>query len=107
MGINPFDFIKNFKEIQQSFGNMQEKIKEITATGTAGGDMVKIEMNGVFEVQNISIAPEVVNPSDIKMLEDLILAAFSQAMNNVREKIKETVSPLAENMNLPPGLMGL
>lgn len=106
MAINPLDFLKNLKEVQQSLGNMQEKMKNILVTGTAGGDMVKIEMNGAFEIQKVSISPEVVNPEDTEMLEDLITAAFTQAMGKIKEKMKETISPLAGNMNIPPGFMG-
>lgn len=104
MAINPLDLLKNLKEVQKSLGNMQEKMKNILVTGSAGGDMVKIEMNGAFEIQNISISPEVVNPKDIEMLEDLLTAAFTQAMGKIKEKMKETISPLAGN--IPPGFMG-
>lgn len=104
MAINPLDLLKNLKEVQQSLGNMQEKMKNILVTGSAGGDMVKIEMNGAFEIQKISISPEVVNPKDIEMLEDLIKAAFTQAMGKIKDKMKETISPLAGN--IPPGFMG-
>ena len=106
MAINPLDLLKNLKEVQQSLGNMQEKMKNIIVTGTAGGDMVKIEMNGAFEILNITIAPEVVNPKDTEMLQDLIKAAFTHATGKIKEKMKETISPLAGNMNIPPGFFG-
>jgi nucleoid-associated protein EbfC len=106
MAINPLDLLKNLKEVQQSLGNMQEKMKNIVVTGSSGGDMVKIEMNGAFEIQQITIAPEVVNPEDIEMLQDLITAAFTQAMGKIKEKMKDTISPLAGNMNIPPGFLG-
>ncbi|MBN2534776.1 MAG: YbaB/EbfC family nucleoid-associated protein [Spirochaetales bacterium] len=104
--MNPLDLLKNLKEVQQSIGNMQEKMKNILVTGTAGGDMVKIEMNGAFEIQKVSISPEVVDPKDTEMLEDLITAAFTQAMGKIKDKMKETISPLAGNMDIPPGFMG-
>jgi DNA-binding YbaB/EbfC family protein len=63
-------------------------------------------MNGSFEIQKVSISPEVVNPEDTEMLEDLITAAFTQAMGKIKEKMKETISPLAGDMNIPPGFMG-
>ena len=104
MAINPLDLLKNIKEVQQSLGNMQEKMKNIQVTGSAGGDMVKIEMNGAFEIQKVTISPEVVNAEDIEMLEDLVTAAFTQAMVKIKEKMKETISPLAGN--IPPGFLG-
>lgn len=104
--MNPLDLFKNLKELQQSFGSMQENMKNITVSGTAGGDMVTIEMNGAFEILKVSIAKEVVNPDDIKMLEDLITAAFTNAMTKIKEKMKESISPIANNLNIPPGFMG-
>ena len=106
MAMNPLDLLKNLKDVQQSLGNMQEKMKNIVVNGTAGGDMVNIEINGAFEILSIKIAPEVVNPDDTQMLEDLIKAAFTSATGKIKEKMKETISPLAGNMNIPPGFMG-
>lgn len=106
MAINPLDLLKNLKEVQQSLGNMQEKMKNIVVTGTAGGDMVKIEMNGGFEILTVKIAPEVINPDDPQMLEDLVKAAFTAATSKIKDKMKDTISPLAGNMNIPPEFMG-
>ncbi len=107
MNINPMDIFKNFKEIQNRMGEMQERMKDVCVIGTAGGDMVSIEMNGKMEVINVSISPEAVDPSDTKMLEDLVLAAFSNANDKIKEKIKEKMSEISGNMNIPPGMMGL
>ncbi|MBN1696701.1 MAG: YbaB/EbfC family nucleoid-associated protein [Spirochaetales bacterium] len=106
MAINPFDIIKNFKNIQTSINDMQEKLKSVVVTGTAGGDMVTIEMNCSFEVLNVTISKEAVDPDDIQMLEDLVLAAFTNAVSNVKEKMKEEMIPLSNGMNIPPGFMG-
>jgi len=107
MSINPFDLIKNIKNLQGSLGDMQEKLKSLVVSGSAGGDMVKIEMNCAFEVLNVTVAKEVVDPSDIEMLQDLIRAAFANAINNAKEKMKEQMGPLASKMNIPPGSLGL
>ena len=104
MAMNPLDLLKNLKEVQQSLGNMQEKMKNVIVIGSAGGDMVKIEMNGAFEIINVTIAPEVVDPADIEMLQDLIKAAFTDAYTKIKEKMKETITPLTGN--IPPGFMG-
>ncbi len=107
MAINPLDFIKNFQNIQSKMSEMQDRLKDIVVTGSSGGDMVKIELDGQFSVRKVQISPEAVDPNDIEMLQDLILAAFSDASTKARDKLKEEASGLTNGMNLPPGLLGL
>ena len=107
MGKNPFDFIKQFQNLQSKIGEMQEKVKNVTAVGTAGGDMVQIEMNGQMEVIGVHISPEAVDPQDIRMLEDLIHAAISDAFIKIKDKLKQEVSTLSGGIDIPPGLLGL
>jgi hypothetical protein len=106
MGFNPMEFLKNFKNIQSRMAEMQEKLKDLVIEGTAGGDMVKIKLNGKMEVLDVSLAPEVVDPKDIQMLQDLIRAAYSDALTKLREKMKEEFSGLSGGMQLPPGFLG-
>jgi len=103
---NIFEFFKNFKNIQESMNQMQAQMKTAVVTGSSGGDMVKIEMNCAFEILSISISPEAIDPTDKKMLEDLILAAFNNTMTNVKEKLKENAGPLASGLNFPFGSTG-
>lgn len=98
------DLLKN---LQSRMGDVQGRMQAITATGSAGGDMVRIEMNGQMSVLNVSISPEAVDPDDIGMLEDLVLAAFSDASAKVREKMSEEMSSITGGLNIPPGFMGL
>jgi DNA-binding YbaB/EbfC family protein len=98
---NLYDILKNFKNIQESINQVQQKMKSIVVMGTSGGEMIKIEMNCAFEPQKITIAPEAVDPQDVRMLEDLIIAAFNNAIANVKEKIKENAGPFANGMNFP------
>jgi len=106
MNINPKDLFKNLQNLQSNMGEMQEKMKNITAIGTSGGDMVRIEINGKMEVTNVTISPEAVDPNDVQMLQDLILAAFTNAMNNVREKLQSEFSDMTGGMNMPTDFMG-
>lgn len=107
MAINPLDFIKQFGNMQERMNEIQEKLKTITVTGSAGGDMVQVEINGHMEVLKVYISNEAVDPNDITMLEDLIRAAFSDAMIKVKEKIREEVSSFTGGLNLPPGFLGI
>ena len=105
--MNPIDMLKNLQNMQSKVGVMQEKLRELTVTGTSGGDMVRIVVNGQMEVQNVHISPEAVDTEDIKMLEDLIFAAFSDASVKVKEKLKEEMSNLTGGLDIPPELLGL
>lgn len=104
--MNPMDIFKNLQNLQSQFGEMQEKLKNIQVTGTSGGEMIRIEMNGQMEVTGIHIEPEAVDPEDIKMLEDLMLAAFRSASAKVKEQLQQEAGNLTGGLNIPPGFMG-
>lgn len=106
MNINPMDFLKNFQNIQSKLTEAQERMKDVTAVGTSGGDMVRVTINGQMEVQKVEISPEAVDPDDIEMLQDLVLAAFTNAMEKVKEDIRQHMSSLTGGMDLPPGMFG-
>ena len=89
--MNPFDMIKNIKNLQSNMKEMQEKMAATTVTGTSGGDMVRVTLNGQMEVIDLFFSPEVVDPSDIVMLQDLVKAAHANAMEKMREKLKDSV----------------
>jgi len=101
------DLLKNLQNMQGQFQAIQARLASVRVTGTAGGDMVKITLSGQMDVISVSIAPEIVNPNEVKMLEDLILAAFTDASAKIREKIREEVSSLTGGLNIPPGFMGM
>ena len=97
------EFMKNIQDMQSKMGDIQEKLKNVKSTGSAGGGLVEITMNGQMEVESVKLDPLCVDPRDIKMLEDLIQSAFVSASGNVKEKIK---SEVAGDMNIPPGMAG-
>ena len=102
---NPFELLKNFQNIQAQMSDMQQRLGEIRVTGSAGGGMVQIEMNGQMAVTGVRITPEAVDPGDIEMLQDLVLAAASDALARVKERMKEEASSLT-GLDLPPGVLG-
>ena len=103
--MNPFDLIKNFQALQGQMTEMQDRLKNVTVTGASGGDMVKILMNGQMEVLDVIIAPEIVNPGEVGMLEDLVLSALSDAHNKIKEKIQSEMGDSLGGMGLNlPGL---
>ncbi len=107
MAINPFELFKQFGNIQERMNEVQEKLKVITVVGSAGGDMVQVEISGQMQILKVHISKEAVDPDDIRMLEDLILAAVSDSLAKVKEKIREEASSLTGGINLPPGMLGL
>lgn len=104
--MNPMDILKNVQQLQARMSEAQGRLKELTATGTAGGDMVRITVTGEFVVTRVQISPEAVDPTDLGMLEDLVLAAFSDAVVKVKERIATEMSSVTGGLNLPPGLLG-
>ena len=87
MNFNPFDLLKNPAALKEKLEQVQENLKNITATGSSGGGLVKVTLNGKFEMVDIQIDPIAVDPRDVKMLQDLIIAAIHQATENIQEKI--------------------
>jgi DNA-binding YbaB/EbfC family protein len=85
MNVNPFEILKNAQKIQEQMGSFQEKLGNIRITGSAGGGMAEIDMNGRMEMLAVRIAPEVME--DREMLQDLIMAAHNNAMEKAREAI--------------------
>jgi hypothetical protein len=106
MAANPFELLRNFQGLQAKMGEMQEKLKAVRVTGSAGGGMVTVELNGDLRVEKVTIAPEVVDPSDIRMLEDLVLAAVSDAHARLKEKLRDEMAQATGITGLPPGLFG-
>ena len=79
---------------------MQRELAEIRAEGNSGGKMVTVTLNGKFEMMGIKLDPICVDNRDVKMLEDLIVAAHRNAVENVQEQIKEKSSSILGGVDL-------
>ncbi len=86
--VNPFDMMKNLGDIQNKLQEAQAKMESVQATGSAGGNMVQVTLNGKFDMKAIKIDPIAVDPRDVNMLQDLIVAAHNNAMEKVQEQLK-------------------
>ena len=102
MNINPFDILKNAQKIQEQMGTFQEKLGAIRITGSAGGGMAEIDLNGRMEVLAVRIAPEAMEEGEREMLQDLIAAAFTNALEKIREVINQEMGGL-----FPGGIPGM
>lgn len=96
-GMNMQQMMKQAQKMQEQMAKAQQELEETEVSGTSGGDMVTVTMNGKKVMQSISIKPEAVDPDDIEMLEDLILAAYNDAYEQAESLEKE---------KLPYGGMG-
>lgn len=101
MDMNPFELLKNAKAIQEQVGRIQEELSSVSVTGSSGGGIVKVSLNGKFELEAVTLDPVAVDPRDIPMLQDLIVAAHADASEKVKELLKQKLGPLAGGM---PGL---
>lgn len=101
MTMNPFEILKNAGAIKQQLEKTQEELDSVVETGSAGGAMVKVTINGKFEMLKVEIDPLTVDPKETQMLQDLIVAAYNQAASKIQESLKDKVSSLTGGMNIP------
>lgn len=95
--------MKQAQQMQAEMQKAQEEMARITVTGESGGGMVKLTMTCKHEVQALDIDTSLTG-DDKDMLEDLIVAAFNDALRKVETTIKEKFSGMASGLNLPPGM---
>jgi DNA-binding YbaB/EbfC family protein len=90
------------QRMQENLQRAQEQLAKLEVTGTAGGGMVSVTMNGRHEVRRVSIDRKTF-ADDAEMAEDLVAAAFNDAVNKVAEASQKQMGEVAGGMNLPPG----
>ena len=95
------DLMRQAKKMQQEMAKIQEETKKKTVEASAGGGMVTVTANGGMEIVSIKIEREVVNPDDIEMLQDLIIAAANEALRRAQQMVSEEMSKVTGGLNLP------
>jgi DNA-binding YbaB/EbfC family protein len=100
------DLMRQAQKLQEEMQKTQEEAKKKTAEASAGGGMVTVVASGAGEIVSIKIEKDVVNPDDVEMLQDLILAAANEALRRAQEMVSEEMSKLTGGLQLP-GLGGL
>ena len=93
--------MKQAQQLQTKMMKMQEELAQKTVEGTAGGGMIKAVANGKQQVVSIVIEKEVVDPEDVEMLQDLVLAAVNDALSRSQEMVSGEMSKLTGGMNIP------
>ena len=95
---------KQVQKMQQDMLNLQEKLDAERLETSSGGGMVTVTTSGMGEVLEIKIAPEVVDPNDVEMLQDMMMAAFNEAAKKVDEEAQGKMGGMLGGMGLPPGM---
>jgi DNA-binding YbaB/EbfC family protein len=95
------DIMRQAKKLQQEMGKIQEETRKKTVEASAGGGMVTVTANGGMEIVSIKIEREVVNPDDIEMLQDLIVAATNEVLRRAQQMVNEEMSKITGGLNIP------
>jgi len=99
-GLN-MNALKQMQKMQEDLMKMQAELEEQTFTATAGGGAVTATVNGRHELVALDISPEAVDPEDVEMLCDMVMAAVNEAMRSADTKMAEGMSKLTGGLNLP------
>ena len=103
---NQKDAMRQAQKMQEMFAQVQEELDAREFKASSGGGMVEVTMNGKKELKAIKINPEIVDPEDVEMLEDVIMAAVNEVIKTVEDTSNEEMGKITGNFNLP-GLNGL
>ena len=97
--------LKQLQEMQGRMAKVQEELGAKEVEATAGGGVIKVRANGHQQVLSIEIDREAVDPADVELLQDMVLAAVNEALERSRELAAQELGALTAGMGLPPGLI--
>ncbi len=98
------NIMKQAKKMQERMAQLQDELASKTVDATAGGGMVSVTVNGKFELLSIKIEKEVVNPDDVEMLQDLVVAAVNEGIRKAQEMAASEMGKITGGLQIP-GLM--
>jgi len=93
--------MKKFQKMQRDMMKAQKELEESVFTGTASGGMVTVEAKGTKEIVSVKLNPDIVDPEDVEMLEDVILLALNDVFHQIDEKNEATMGQFTQGMNIP------
>lgn len=98
---NMNSMIRQAQKMQDQITDLQDDIEARDFTATSGGGAVEVVVTGKKTIKSLTIKPEVVDPEDIEMLQDLIISAVNEAVNNVEQTTEEEMSKITGGVSLP------
>lgn len=98
------EMLRQYQKMQQDMENLQADLDAREYTAASGGGMVEVTVDGTHQVKSIKIKPEVVDPDDVEMLEDLIIAATNEAIKTATDTSEQEMGAITAGLNIP-GLM--
>ena len=101
---NMAGMMKKVQKMQADMMKLQEELKQRTLEVTAGGGAIKVVISGDKEIRSLKIAPEAIDPEDVEMLEDMLIAVFNEAVKKVDEMTSTEMSKVTGGVNLPKGM---
>ncbi len=102
--MNMMEMMKQAQNLQKKLEEAQAKAVELEAEGKSGGGLVSVLIKGSKEVKKVSIDKSLVNPDDVEMLEDLMAAAFNDAVVKVEDVVAQEIQAVTAGLPLPPGM---
>lgn len=100
-GMNMQEMMKQARKMQEQLAQAQENMKDVTVDASAGGGMVKATVNGDLELVSIQIDPDALDPEDVDLLQDMIVAAVNEAIRGVSEVASKQMSSITGGLNIP------
>lgn len=99
--------MKQMQKMQAEMAKKQEELAQTPVEATAGGGAVKVVVNGANEVLSVEIKPEVLDPEDVEMVQDLVMAAVNEALRKAQELVNDEMGKLTAGIKMPGGMGGL
>ena len=100
-GMNMNQLMKQAQKMQQQMADMQEELASKTLEVSSGGGAVKVTVSGEKKILDLTISPDVVDPDDVEMLQDLVMSAVNEALRQIEESANSQMSKLTGGLNLP------
>lgn len=98
---NMQDLVKKAQKAQEEMEKSSAELEAKEYTASSGGEAVKVTINGKMEIKNLEIKPEIVDPEDVEMLSDMVIAAVNEAIKKASDDKEETMQKISGQMNLP------
>jgi len=99
--MNMQNMLKQAKKMQQQLAEVQDGLKDVVVEATAGGGMVKATMSGDGALQSITIDPEALDPEDVELLQDMIVAAVNEAAASASQVANQRMGAITGGLNIP------